>query len=59
MHVAELTDILSSKNKKERDPGISSLASRNSRIQDGISTMVIISKYRLERNEEKDIFSNQ
>ena len=25
----------------------------------GITTMVIVSKYRLERNEEKDIFSNQ
>ena len=29
-----------------------------SRIYGGIATMVIVSKYRLERNEEKDIFSN-
>ena len=31
----------------------------HSGIYGGITTMVIVSKYRLERNEEKDIFSNQ
>ena len=44
----------------KKDPGILFFGETTySRINGGITTMVIVSKYRLERNEEKDIFSNQ